>query len=104
MLSGQVHPDFWWGVSIATTIAVAVTLRIRLFRADEYRQMTWMEWCGHYALAGILTILLSAIIGWQPLSLAGTLLLFPLYPIAILGLIGKVDDMRVSFLRGLRRR
>jgi len=104
LFATPIHPDFWWGVGVATAIAAAATLRLRFFRVDEYRQMSWMDWCGHYALLGIAILLLSAFVDWQPLSVAGLLLFFPLYPIALLGVIGKLDDMRASLLRDWRRR
>ncbi|WP_228223316.1 hypothetical protein [Marinobacter nauticus] len=66
--------------------------------------MNWLDWCGHFALVGIFTILISAVIGMRTLAMAGLFLLVPLYPIAILGLLGKVDDVRVSFLRAWRKR
>lgn len=99
-----VSPDFWQGLALATVIAVLAALRLKHYRADEYPQMGWMDWCGHFALVGVFTILLSAVVGWPPLTLAGLLLLFPLYPIAVLGLLGKLDDARVTLLRAWRER
>lgn len=98
------NPDLWLSLGLTTVIALAAVYRIRRYRPDEYPQMNWLDWCGHFALVGIFTILISAVIGMRTLAMAGLFLLVPLYPIAVLGLLGKVDDMRVSFLRAWRKR
>jgi len=100
----SISPDFWWSLGMATVIAIAATVRLKIWWADEYPQMDWMDWCGHYALVGVFTILLSAVVDWKLLTAAGVFLLFPLYPIAILGLLGKLDDIRASIVRAIRGR
>ena len=100
----SISPDFWWSLGVATVIAIAATVRLKIWRADEYPQMDWMDWCGHCALVGILTIFSTAIIDWEILRAAGVFLLIPLYPIALLGLLCKLDDMLTSFVRGWRKR
>lgn len=42
--------------------------------------------------------------GWMGLMAAGTFLLFPLYPIAFLGILGKLDDVLMDVARYFRRR
>jgi hypothetical protein len=100
----SISPDFWWSLGVATVIAIAATVRLKIWRADECPQMDWMDWCMHCALVGILTIFSTAIIDWEILRAAGVFLLIPLYPIALLGLLCKLDDMLTSFMRGWRKR
>jgi hypothetical protein len=100
----QVAASFLQGVALATVIIVALTLRLRLLRHEEYKQMHWLDWCGYYALFGFLLILVGGIAGCRVVMSAGALMLLPLYPIAILGLLCKLDDMLTSFMRGWRKR
>jgi hypothetical protein len=103
-MTGVISPDFWWGIGIATAIAIAAALRMKLFRSDEYRQMTWMDWCGHFALIGIAVILVGGLAGFKAVTAAGVILLVGLYPIAILGLLGRFDEMISEIIRAIRRR
>jgi len=98
----QVAVSFLQGVALATAVIVALTLRLRLFRHSEYKQMNWLDWCGYYAMMGIPVIFLGGILDYRPILAAGVLMLFPLYPIALLGLLCKLDDMLISFVRGWR--
>lgn len=99
-----IRPDLWLIFSLATVIAIASTAWKRIKHPDEYPQMGWMDWCGHYALTGILVILVAGILGLKQLAAAGMLLLLPLYPIALLGILGKLDDTVTDIIRAIRRR
>jgi hypothetical protein len=67
-------------------------------------ELSWMDWCGYYAMIGVAVLLASAFIQWPPLTTVGLFLLVPLYPIAILGIIGRLDEVRASAIRHWRRR
>lgn len=103
-MASHISSDFWWALIIATAIALISVLRLKLVHPDSYRQMNWMDWCGHFALTGVFVIILSVFSPWAPTVDAGVLLLFPLYPIAVLGLLGKLDDVITVLLRAIRRR
>lgn len=96
--------DLGAGLILAALIAVASTTWKRIKHADECLQMSWLDWCGHYALTGILVIIAAGILGFKPLAAAGVLLLIPLYPIALLGILGKLDDAVTDIIRAIRRR
>jgi hypothetical protein len=100
----QVSTDFIWAIMVSGLTAILLALEMRIFRKEIYDQTGWMDWCGYFALAGIPIILVGGILDLRILMAAGVLLLFPLYPIAILGLIGKLDDIRISLVRGWRER
>lgn len=100
----EVSTAFLWAAFFSCAILAAIMLEMRLFRRANYNQMSWMDWCGYCALVGIPMALVGGVSGFDLIRNTGVLLLFPLYPIAFLGLIGKLDDMRVSFMRGWRKR
>ncbi len=99
-----VRPDLWLVLSLATVITIASTAWKRIKHPDECPQMNWMDWCGHYALTGILVIIVAGVLGLKQLAAAGVLLLLPLYPIALLGILGKLDDAATDIIRAIRRR
>lgn len=103
-MTGAISPDFWWSVGIATAIAVAAIARKRIKAPDEFIQMNWMDWCGHFALIGIAMVLVFGLTGADTLRNAGMLLIFALYPIAILGVLGRFDEMVSEVVRAIRRR
>lgn len=66
--------------------------------------MNWLDWCGHFALVGIGVIFIGGLAGFEALMMAGVLLVCVLYPIAILGILGRFDEMISEIIRALRRR
>lgn len=100
----SIAPEFWWGVLLSGCIAVASTLWKRFRHADEYFQMNWMDWCGNYAVKGIITIFVGGFTGSYVIMSAGAVLLLPFYPLAILGLLGKADDIITDIARAIRKR
>ncbi|WP_421862493.1 hypothetical protein [Marinobacter adhaerens] len=103
-MTGVISPDFWWGIGIATAIAVATIARKRFKAPDEFKQMSWIDWCGHFALTGIVVVLVGAVIDVKLLAGAGMILILGLYPLAILGLLGRFDEMLSEVVRAIRRR
>lgn len=103
-MTGVISPDFWWSVGIATTIAVAAIARKRIKAPDEFKQMSWIDWCGHFALVGMGVIFLGGLIGVEMVLAAGVFLVCSLYPIAILGVVGRLDQFIVEAARLFRRR
>ena len=94
----------WQAVGISAVTVVTLHLWRRLFPEDHHMQMGWMDWCGYYACVGALFLLVGSLAGWQNLTGAGLLLLLPLYPVAILGMLGKLDNTVTDIIRAVRRR
>lgn len=94
----------WVSVIIAALIIVAEIIRKRITDRDHYNQMTWMDWCGHFALIGIGVVLISGILDVKTILFSGIILICALYPIAILGTFGRLDDAATELYRAIRRR
>ncbi len=103
-MAESLNPHFWWSIGLAVTVAVAAAVRKKVKHPDEFRQMNWMDWCGHFALVGIGVIFLGGFIGVEMVMAAGIFLVFALYPIAILGIIGRLDQFIVEAVRLFRKR
>lgn len=104
MMPSSVSPDFWWAIGIAATICIAAITRKRIKAPVEFKQMSWMDWCGHFALIGIGVIFLGGFTGIRVLLASGLILVLALYPIAILGIIGRLDQFIVEAARLFRKR
>lgn len=98
------NPGFWWVIGLAVTISAASAAIKRARSPGEFLQMGWLDWCGHAAILGAITIMVSWPLGWKPLTLAGCLLLLPLYPIAILGILGRLCEAASEISRAIRKR
>ncbi|MDF0750269.1 hypothetical protein NLU14_08505 [Marinobacter sp. 71-i] len=96
--------DFWAGIILAVIIVAASVAWKRVKAADEFSQMSWMDWCGRFALQGVGVIFLGGIFDWMPLMAAGVFMVCSLYLIAILGLLGRFDEMISEIVRAIRRR
>lgn len=103
-MPSEINPEFLWASGVAVVIAIAATLRMRIRAPDEFKLMSWMDWCGHFALTGIAMTLAFGLIGFDILRNAGMVLVFSLYPLAILGLLGRFDEMISEIIRAIRRR
>jgi membrane protein YqaA with SNARE-associated domain len=100
----EVAEDFLWGVGLATVIAIGMILRERSSDPESYKLTTWMEWCGRFLLVGAALTIVGGVVGWRPVTAAGLVLILPIYPVAILGLVGKLDDIRSSVVREIKKR
>ena len=96
--------DFWVGIILAAVIAAVSVAWKRIRCADEFFQMSWMDWCGRFAIQGVGVIFAGGIVGWTPLMAAGVFMVCSLYLIAVLGLLGRFDEMFSEILRAIRRR
>lgn len=96
--------NFWAGIIIAVLIMAASTAWKRIKCADEFSHMSWMDWCGRFALQGIGVIFLGGFLDWDALMAAGVFMVCCLYPIAFLGLLGRADEMISEIVRAIRRR
>ncbi|WP_428398326.1 hypothetical protein [Marinobacter salarius] len=100
----HVNPDFWWALGFAVAIAAGAAARKRFRAPDGFKQMDWMDWCGHFALIGIGMVLFFGLLGFDVLRNAGMFLVLSLFPIAILGLLGRFDGALSELIRAIRRR
>lgn len=103
MLS-EMNSELLWASGISVVIAVAAVLRIRIAIPDEFELMNWMDWCGHFALIGIGVAILGGLTGARIMEVSGILLTLALYPVAILGIIGRLDQLIVEAVRLSRKR
>lgn len=94
----------WQALGISAAVIVGLPVWRRLFPKEHHMQMGWMDWCGYYACIGALFVTAGFFGEWMALALAGGLLLIPLYPIAILGLLGRLDDTVTDIIHAIRRR
>lgn len=98
------RPAVWQALLIAGITAVVLPVWHHLFPKPHHMQMGWMDWCGYYACIGVIFIMAGGTVGWMGLMAAGMFLLLPLYPLAILGILGKLDDVLMDIVRFFRRR
>lgn len=98
------HQDFWYSILLSAVLIVAFPVWRKLRPKGYHMDMGWMDWCGYYFLRGIVVTLIGGMIDSRVVMGAGVWLMCGLYPIAILGLLGKVEDFRVTLMRAWRER
>ncbi len=99
-----IHSDFWHSLILASVLIVAFPAWRKLRPKGYHMEMGWMDWCGYFFLRGMVLTLVGGLLDWRVVMAAGVWLMCGLYPIAVLGLLGKLEDFRVTLLRAYRER